>query len=317
VLAAAVLWGTTGTVASFAPEGSSPLLIGLATFGFGGVLLFLRSPRAILTLLRRPGAAWPWLVLGTAGIVLYPTTYYTSMTLIGVAAGNVVALGSGPLFAALLDRLLRRKRLSVRWAIATAVAVIGIGLLSFGVTSGGSGGAVPPVSSAAAGISLGLLAGLGYAGYSVAGSAMIATGASSTAAMGSMFFAGSAIMVPWFFLAGPGPLAEPRGILILIYLAVVPMALAYLAFGYGLRMLSAATATTLTLLEPLVATVLAILVVGERLSPVGWCGFALVGVGLVLMATAGVGYGRPRRAGEIGMGTPGADATQEESAQRS
>ena len=102
-------------------------------------------------------------------------------------------------------------------------------------------------------------------------------------------------MVPWFFLAGPGPLAEPRGILILLYLAVVPMALAYLAFGYGLRMLSAATATTLTLCEPLVATLLAIVVVGERLSPTGWAGFALVASGLVIVATAGVGRPGGRR----------------------
>ena len=294
VLGAAVLWGTTGTVASFAPEGSSPLLIGLATFGFGGLLLFVFSPRAIFRLVRRPGAAWPWLILGAAGIVAYPTTYYPSMSLIGVAAGNVVALGSGPLFAALLDRILRRKPLTARWVVATGVAVIGIALLSFGVTSH-AGGAAPTTAATVAGVSLGLVAGLGYAAYSVAGSAIIATGASSAASMGAMFLVGSVVMVPWFFLAGPGPLAEPRGILILLYLSVVPMALAYLAFGYGLRMLSAATATTLTLCEPLVATLLAIVVVGERLSPTGWAGFALVASGLVIVATAGVG--RPVAAG--------------------
>ena len=66
------------------------------------------------------------------------------------------------------------------------------------------------------------------------------------------------------------------------------MALAYLAFGYGLRMLSAATATTLTLFEPLVATLLAIVVVGERLSHAGWVGFGLVGAGLVIITTSGI-----------------------------
>ena len=286
VLAAAVLWGTTGTVASFAPQGSSPLLIGLATFGFGGLLLLLRAPRAIVAVLRRRGAAWPWLVLGTAGIVIYPTTYYSSMSLIGVAAGNVVALGSGPLFAAVLDRLLRGTLLSRRWAFATTVAVLGIGLLSFGVQHGVPGTADTGIGSTALGIGLGLCAGFGYAAYSVAGSAVMATGVSSAATMGTMFAAGSAIMVPWFFLTGPGPLAEPRGILILLYLAVVPMALAYLAFGYGLRMLSAATVTTLTLSEPLVATTLALVVVGERLSPAGWVGFVLIAAGLVILATA-------------------------------
>jgi DME family drug/metabolite transporter len=305
VLGAAVLWGTTGTVASFAPPGSSPLLIGLATFGFGGVLLFLLAPRAILATLRRPGASWPWLLLGALGIVVYPTTYYTSMSLIGVAAGNVVALGSGPLFAAVLDRLLRKRPLTARWVVATIVAVVGIGLLSFGVSSHGAGGAAS-TSGSVVGVALGLLAGLGYAAYSVAGSAVIATGVPSTVAMGSMFFAGSLLMVPWFFVAGPGPLAEPRGILILIYLAVVPMALAYLAFGYGLRMLSAATVTTLTLFEPLVATVLAIIVVGERLSTTGWVGFGLVAVGLIIVTTTRVRF---RSAARVASGAHSPDVS--------
>jgi DME family drug/metabolite transporter len=138
----------------------------------------------------------------------------------------------------------------------------------------------------------------------VAGSAVIATGVPSTVAMGTMFFAGSLLMVPWFFLAGPGPLAEPRGILILIYLAVVPMALAYLAFGYGLRMLSAATVTTLTLFEPLVATVLAVIVVGERLSTTGWLGFGLVGVGLVIVSGSRVGFRTRSQRASADVGSP-------------
>jgi len=54
------------------------------------------------------------------------------------------------------------------------------------------------------------------------------------------------------------------------YLAIGPMFLAYLLFGAGLRTVRGSTATTITLVEPLAATILAILVVGERLDPVGW-----------------------------------------------
>jgi DME family drug/metabolite transporter len=39
----------------------------------------------------------------------------------------------------------------------------------------------------------------------------------------------------------------------------------------------------LTLLEPVVAAVLAVFIVGERLTPQGWLGIALVGICLILI----------------------------------
>jgi DME family drug/metabolite transporter len=61
----------------------------------------------------------------------------------------------------------------------------------------------------------------------------------------------------------------------------------------------ARTATTLTLLEPAVAAVLAVLVVGERLPAAGWAGAALVVAGLAVLTVPGPGRaaaaGRLRR----------------------
>jgi DME family drug/metabolite transporter len=102
--------------------------------------------------------------------------------------------------------------------------------------------------------------------------------------MGGVFVTGSAVMVPCFVIAGPGPLAAPSGVAILAYLAVVPMALSYLLFGYGLRALPASGATTLALAEPVVATLLAVLVVGEQLTPLAWTGLLLVGLGISITA---------------------------------
>jgi DME family drug/metabolite transporter len=59
-------------------------------------------------------------------------------------------------------------------------------------------------------------------------------------------------------------------------MALVPMFAGYVLFGWGLAHVPASTATTLSLLEPAVAAVLAVLVVGERLPPPGWAGIALV-----------------------------------------
>jgi DME family drug/metabolite transporter len=277
VLGAAVLWGTTGTVAHFAPAGSSPLLIGMATFGFGSLVLAAAAWRAVARVLA-DRAAWPWLLAGGAGAVLYPTAYYPAMDLAGVAVGNVLALGSGPIVAAVLEWTIDRRRPTARWALATLVAAAGVALLAVG--SGESTAGSDPIL----GIALALAAGVGYALYAFAGARLIAGGRTSQGSMAAIFLVGGVVMVPAFLLAGPGPLASAHGVAMLAFLALVPMALAYLLFGVALRALTASTATTLALAEPVVATLLAVLVVQERLSAVAWAGLAAVAVGIVLVS---------------------------------
>lgn len=68
-----------------------------------------------------------------------------------------------------------------------------------------------------------------------------------------------------------------------IYMAMVPMFLGYVCFGYGLARIAASSATTLTLFEPVVAAVLAMAIVGERLPGLGWMGIALIMACLVIV----------------------------------
>lgn len=59
-------------------------------------------------------------------------------------------------------------------------------------------------------------------------------------------------------------------------MATVPMFFGYLLFSYGLRTISASNATLITLIEPLFATLLAILLVGEKFLGIGWLGMVLI-----------------------------------------
>lgn len=282
VLLAAALWGTTGTVAHFAPEGSNPLAIGLATFGIGGLVLAALSARRVLAVLRQR-AHLAWVLTGAVGVVLYPACYYPAMALAGVAVGNVVALGSGPIFAALLEWIVERRRPDARWATATAVAAIGIALLAFDGQRA-AGDATAAASPAPVGIALALAAGFGYALYAYAGATLIGRGASSTGAMGALFLVGGVACLGWLAFVGIGPLGTTAGIATLAYLGLIPMALAYLLFGFGLRSLRSSTATTIALLEPVVATLLAVAVVGERPGPIGWVGLLVVAAGVALLS---------------------------------
>ncbi|HWM34755.1 MAG TPA: EamA family transporter [Pseudolysinimonas sp.] len=284
LVVASLLWGTTGTSASFLPDDVSPLAVGASTMGVGGLLLFSATARSSLRVLR-DRTARRWVLIGAIGVLVYPLAFYAGMDLAGVAVGNVVALGSGPAFAALLEWLVERRRLRTRWAIATALAVAGIALLAVGRevdAAAGRGGIVT-------GIVLALLAGLAYALYTYASSRAIGGSAADGAAlpsngvMGAMFGAGAVLLLPVLLATGAPLLQSGFTVGIAAYLAVGPMFIAYLLFGVGLREIRSSTVTTITLLEPVVATVLAVTVVGERLAPLGWAGLGLVLIGLIVL----------------------------------
>lgn len=280
---ACLLWGTTGVTATFLPDDVSPLAIGAATMGIGGVLLFATAPHLSRGVLRDP-AARRWVALGAVGVVIYPLAFYSGMDVVGVAVGNVAALGSGPLFAALLEWRIERARLSLRWAVSTTLAVVGIALLAAGKERGGDVDGSP--AATALGVGLGLLAGFAYALYTYASSRAIRAGHPSRGVMGAMFGLGALPLLVVLALFGAPLLQSWSSVGLTTYLALGPMFVAYLLFGVGLRSVRSSTATTITLLEPVVATVLAVLVVGERLAAFGWLGFVLVLVGLAVLVTA-------------------------------
>jgi drug/metabolite transporter, DME family len=284
---ASILWGTTGTAASLLPDDVSPIAVGASTMTIGGLLLFAIAPRRAAAALGDP-AARRWLLLGASGVFVYPLAFYSSMELAGVAIGNVVSLGTGPVFAALLEWLFERHRLSVPWAICTGIALAGVVLLAVGGHGDGAAGdAVVP------GVLLGVLAGLSYALYTYASSRAIRAGRSSPAVMGGMFGVGALALLPVLLVSG-APLLQSGGtVAVAAYLAIGPMFVAYVLFGVGMRSLRSSTATTITLLEPFVATVLAVVIVGERLQPLGWVGLVLILGAVTALATAS----RPRSRG--------------------
>lgn len=245
---------------------------------FGGVLLFLIAVRPALAAIRS-GASRRWLLLGAVGVFIYPLAFYSSMSLAGVAIGNVVSLGTGPVFAALLEWLFERQRLSVRWTLCTAAAIVGVILLAVGKL-GGAG------SDIALGVLLGLVAGFAYALYTYASSRAIRTGHSSSAVMGGMFGLGAVGLLPVLLAFGAPLLQSPQTIGIAAYLAIGPMFIAYVLFGIGMRTLRSSVATSITLVEPVVASALAIAVVGERLAPIGWVGLVIILVAIAALITA-------------------------------
>lgn len=278
ILVTSVLWGTTGTAATFAPE-ASPLAIGAAAMGIGGLLqsaIAVRAIRRSRALLRRNRGL---IALGALSVAVYPLAFYSSMRLGGVAVGTVVSLASAPLASALLERVIDGTPLTRRWAVAASLAVGGSALLCVAR----AGGATASAGATVASVALGLLAGLTYAIYSWAVHRMMQRSVGRAASMGAIFGLGGALLVPVLLITGSTLLASTQSVAVAAYMALVPMFLGYFLFGIGLARVRPSTATTLTLVEPAVAAVLAVVVVGERMAPAGWAGLALIGIGLVLL----------------------------------
>ncbi|RZF55905.1 EamA family transporter [Acinetobacter halotolerans] len=285
VLVASVLWGTTGTAASYAPN-LSPLAIGAIAMGGGGLLQALLAHKNILSHLPQIRSYFPLLLVGMISVAIYPLAFYSSMRMAGITIGTVVSIGSAPLFTALLEKFFDQKALSLKWFISFIFGVAGVLLLSIGEShSQGSSSAIS-ADQKSIGIILGLIAASTYSLYSWAAKKMIDQGVDSRASMGLIFGFGALILLPTLFFTGSNLFDEPVNLYVVGYMMLIPMFLGYLLFGYALKTISASTATTLTLFEPLVAALFAVLLVGERLAPIGWIGMVLIFVCLAVLSKA-------------------------------
>jgi drug/metabolite transporter, DME family len=279
VLTAAVLFGTTGTAQALGPTDTTPLGVGATRLLIGGVALL-----AVLPLLGvRPTDAirlwWsPIAVLAGVCTALYQVCFFAAVSDAGVALGTLVTIGSGPVFAGMLARLLLGERLAVSWVAAIALCVGGLTLLTLDGAGQIDAGVIP--------LLLALAAGLAYAGYTVAAKRLTTAGENSSAVMASAFALGGLLLVPVLLTQPLGWLATPAGVTMALYLGLATTSLAYVLFGKGLAVLPAGPVTTLVLAEPLVATTLGVTLLDERLAPLGLIGAALVFVGLALQGLA-------------------------------
>ncbi|TKF71546.1 EamA family transporter [Vibrio sp. F13] len=281
ILFASILWGTTGTAASFAPD-LSPLAIGAFSMGVGGLMQAGLAYRKILFAFDKLMQNKRLLAVSALALAVYPLAFYSSMKLSGVAIGTVVSIATAPFFSALLECLISKKNnINKRWLTSFAIGVVGIGLLVFSESSSTneSGDDLKLL-----GIALGLLAGLCYAIYSWATKALIDKGIKSQAAMGSIFGLGAMLLLPTLWFTGENLFSSQTNVLVISYLTLIPQCLGYVAFSFGLRHVTASSANLLTLFEPVVAAVLAVCVVGELIPFIGWLGMFLIVLCLLIQS---------------------------------
>ena len=284
-----LLWGTGGLTGSLLSRaaGLSAISVAACRLTAGGVL--------IVVFLTLTGRRWPagreaWTRITAIGLLaaLYQSCYFTAVSLTSVPQATLVTIGAAPIIVLGADRVTGRP--TGRFAAATTgLAVTGLGLL-VGLPSGFGETAV----LASAGMAV--LAAAGFAAVTLAGSRPV-PGLDDLTVTGFGFTIGGLALMPVAQLAGgidfrPGLAA----IGLLVALGTGPTAVAYTLYFRGLRSAAASTAALLSLLEPLTGTILAAVLLRERLSVTGVAGAAIIAMAVLLTVRANRGAtGNPGR----------------------
>jgi len=273
VLCAAVMWGTTGTARALAPASAAPISVGAVRIIIGGAIL------VVIALVRGTlRTRWPLLptLIAAGAVAIYQLAFFEGVARAGVAAGTIVTIGSSPVFAGLIAWAALGERPQARWIVATALAICGVTLLALPR----EGLLFEPLA-----LALPLVSGMGYAVYATATKSLL-PGRDNVAVAAVAFGGGALLLTPLLFFTDLSWLADPRGVAVALELGVVATAIAYILFTAALTTLPVSHGATLSLAEPLTASLLGVLVLGERLAPVQLLGAVLVLLGLLVLALA-------------------------------
>jgi DME family drug/metabolite transporter len=276
----AILWGTVGVVtqAIFRRTSLDATAVGFyrlaIAFPFLALLSWATGGKGAFVIRRR---ALIRLVLIGFLLASYQVLYFASIRRAGVAVATLVTLCTAPVIVAGLSSVFLKETFTRQNFWALTLAVSGTACLI------GAPQAVNSRADLLIGILLGLGSAFGYALVTLLGRSVAGRNHPLPATTIS-FVSGAVFLLPFSqALSSSTPFTSmPWGLL--LYIGLVPTAIGYTLFFHGMRHLKATAASTLTLLEPLTATLLAWWLFGERLGPLGIVGAILLPGSLLLLA---------------------------------
>lgn len=290
VCLAGVLWGTGGLVATLLHDRDG---LGATTVSAWRMLVAAVALLAVVATTGRLAATVAAarqdparMALVGCGTAVYQLLYLAAVLQAGVSVATVVSLGLAPVLAAAWEHLRAGTRPPLQQILVLASGLAGLALMS--ATAGHGAGGVEG-GSPTLGLVLAVIAGVVYAATTLGGHALAARVDPLAITTGTTT-AGAVLLLPFFAITqakgDPVGSTDPGSVTLLLYLGLGTMALSYALLYAGLRTTSGSAATVATLLEPISAALLAMAVLGERLTLP-----AIVGAALILLAVAGL---RPR-----------------------
>ncbi|GIG20138.1 membrane protein [Cellulomonas chitinilytica] len=283
VALAGVLWGTGGLAGAALADAEHLPASAVAAWrllGGGGLLLVALVLTGALRRVPRTRVVLGRVVVTGLLAAAYQAAYFSAVARAGVATATLVALGAAPVLVAVGAAVLGRRLPSGRTVLALVLALTGLVCLVGTSTAAGTGSG----SGRTGGVLLALVAAGAFA-------TMTAINRGGTPGLGALpltalaFTLGGIVLVAVSAVVGPGVQVPgtTRGWALVTYLALVPTAAAYGAYFRGLHTVPATSAALLALLEPLTATVGAVLLLDERLGLAGLVGAVLLAAAVVVL----------------------------------
>jgi drug/metabolite transporter (DMT)-like permease len=272
-----LFFGGTWVAAPWATAEIHPLAVAFLRFAVAAVLLWLYCRvRGIDVRMTRGDLP---VVLGVAltSVAGYNILFLYGVTLAPASHGAVIVPGLIPGATMLLARVVLGERIETRRALGVGIAVAGLVLVVGPELEGGA--------TTALGDLLFAVSAFLWAIYTLIGrAAMRRFHAAAITFLGTAV--GAAILLPLALLA-PGGFGDPvaasaRAIGGVLYLATFGTVLSFVFFYEGVRQLGAARAAAYAVLVPLFGVTLAVLLLGEPLTPTALAGAAIVLGGLWL-----------------------------------
>jgi drug/metabolite transporter (DMT)-like permease len=277
-LVAAALFGSSVVAVRVAVQEVPPLSLAVLRFGQGGLLLvFLLLLAGARNLLRIRWRDLPLLMLlGAVLFAVFPVTFNASLRLIEASRGALV-LATIPLWSALLARITRSERLVPRQVIGVFLSLGGVGLALAERGVGWQGGL--------AGDGLMLVTALCGAAYAVLAQRAFARYNALTVTTYAMVL-GTLLLLPAALvegLFGVFPRLDRQTVALLVFLGVFGGALGFFLWTFALTRLTPTQVAVYINLNPLVAMVLAAVLLAERLTITFAAGFGVVLLGVLLV----------------------------------
>ena len=221
-----------------------------------------------------------WRRITTIGLLsaLYQSSYFIAIALTSVSMATMVTIGATPVLVLSAEVVTGRQPITGRVLVTVGLALTGLGLLT----------GIPPgrlsMIHLMAGMAGALISAAGFAAVTLLGARPVA-GLSELTMTGGGFTIGGAILAPFAATIGLGFAPTPPALGLVIVFGIAPTAAAYLLYFRALRRVSATTAALLSLIEPLTATVLAVLFLGNHLNSANVTGAALLTATVLIAST--------------------------------
>ena len=284
IILAGCFWGSMGifvrklTAVGFSSVQIVAIRVTLAALFF--CLLLLAKDRSGFRIALRDLPLF--LGLGFGSILLFTVCYFTAISMMPLSTAAIL-LYTSPIWIMLMSVLFFREKLNGRKLAALALAFAGCVLVS-GISVEG----VTP-----AGLLIGLGSGIGYGLYSILGTVALRKYSPYTVTAYTFVFAAAGawlICAPADMIATFAAAPDLAWLLFFCCLtALVTAVVPFLAYTLGLRTVEASRAGIIATVEPMVATLVGILVFSEPLTLLSGAGILLILSAVVILNMKGAG----------------------------